>query len=53
MVQTAEVRRKDGWRFLQALRLQSTVSASLVVADSPWSPTMGLLLGSVLPSPAR
>jgi hypothetical protein len=45
----AEVKRKDTFRFLQALRLQRKVGASLVTADSPWSPTIGLLLGTVLP----
>lgn len=49
MVQAAAVNRRDAWRFLQALRLQNKIGASLVIADVPWSPTMGLLLGSALP----
>lgn len=50
VVDSAEVMRQDTIRFLQALRLQRKIGASLVTADSPWSPTLGLLLGTVLPA---
>ena len=50
VVYSAEVKRQDTLRFLQALRLQGKMGASLVTADSPWSPTLGLLLGTVLPA---
>lgn len=50
MVDSAEVKRQDTLRFLQALRLQRKMGVSLVTADSPWSPTLDLLLGTVLPA---
>lgn len=50
MAYSAEVKRQDTFRFLQALHLQRKMGASLVTADSPWSPTMGLLLGTLLPA---
>ena len=50
MAQAAEVRRQDAFRFLQAWRLQRSAGASLVTAGSSWSPTMGLLLGTVMPA---
>ncbi len=50
MAFSAEVRQQDTIRFLHALRLQRQASHSLVIADSPWSPTIGLLLGTILPA---
>ena len=50
MAYSAEVRQQDAIRFLQALRLQRKMGPSLVTADSPWSPTIGLLLGTMLPA---
>lgn len=49
MALTGEVKRQDGLRFLQVLRLQRSAGKSLVAAVTPWSPTMGLLLGSSIP----
>ena len=49
MIHTAEIERHEALRFIQAWRLQRTAGASLVTADAPWSPTMGLLLGTVVP----
>ena len=50
MAQSGEVKRQDTFRFLQALWLQRNGGPPLVTADSPWSPTIGLLLGTVLPA---
>ncbi len=50
MAQSGEIKRQDTLRFLQALRLQARGEPSLVIADSPWSPTISLLLGAVLPA---
>lgn len=50
MAYSAEVKQQDTLRFLQVLRLQRKMGPSLVTADSPWSPTIGLLLGTVLPA---
>lgn len=52
MALTGEVKRQDGLRFLQILRLQRSAGDSLVTAAAPWSPTMGLLLGTSLPRAA-
>ena len=49
MAKSAEVKRQDALRFVQALRLQRSAGESLITADAPWSPTMALLLGSSLP----
>ncbi len=49
MAKSAEVKRQDALRFVQALRLQRSAGESLITADAPWSPTMALLLVSSLP----
>ena len=48
VVQTGAVKRQDALQFLGVLRLQCSAGESLVTADSPWSPTMGLLFGMAL-----
>lgn len=50
MAYSAEVKRQDTLRFLQALSLQRKMGASLVTSDSPWSPAIALLLGTILPA---
>ena len=48
VIQTGAVKRQDALQFLGVLRLQCGAGESLVTADSPWSPTMGLLFGVAL-----
>ena len=50
MFQAAEVTRHDPVRILRAWRLQRVAGTSLVTANTPWSPAMGLFLSTVMPA---